>query len=97
MLLLFQPAAAHMHITGWYPYGHLEGLGRLRSIQGLPSIMPHGMIDTPHGVDFSFSFYGHLAMIKAAAVAGCHSLLSHVCSHIMMPNIEVCSNTGNAA
>ena len=31
-------------------------LGRLRSIQGLPSIMPHGMIDTPHGVDFSFSF-----------------------------------------
>ena len=33
-----------------------QGLGRLRSIQGLPSIMPHSMIETPHGVDFSFLF-----------------------------------------
>ena len=32
----------------------LRGLGRRWSIQGLPSIMPHGMIETPHGVDFSF-------------------------------------------
>ena len=34
----------------------LGGLGRLRSIQGLPSIMPHGMVETPHSIDFSFSF-----------------------------------------
>ena len=26
--------------------------GRLWSIQGLPSVMPHGMVETPHGVDF---------------------------------------------
>ena len=32
--------------------------GCLRSFQGLPSIMPHGMIDTPHGVDFPFSKTG---------------------------------------
>ena len=34
----------------------LRGLGRLRSIQGLPSIKPHGMVETPHGIDFSVSF-----------------------------------------
>ena len=27
----------------------LEGLEHLPSIQGLPSNMPHGMVDTPHG------------------------------------------------
>ena len=36
----------------------LRGLGRLLSIQGLPSIMPHSIIDTPHGVDFPFSKTG---------------------------------------
>ena len=32
----------------------LRGLGRLWSIQGLPSTMPHGMVETLHGADFSF-------------------------------------------
>ena len=30
-----------------------EGLGCLRSVQGLPSNMPQGMVETCHGVDFS--------------------------------------------
>ena len=34
-----------------------RGLGCLRSIEGLPSVMPHGMIEKmPHGVDFLFLF-----------------------------------------
>ena len=32
----------------------LRGLGRLRAIQGLPSIRPHGVIEAPRGEDFSF-------------------------------------------
>ena len=34
----------------------LWGLGRLWSVQGLPSTMPHSMVEQPHGVDFFFSF-----------------------------------------
>ena len=36
-----------------------RGLRRLRSIQGLPSIMPHSMVETPHSVDFSCPFLAH--------------------------------------
>ena len=32
----------------------LKGLGCLRSMQTLPSIIPHGLVETPHGVDFNF-------------------------------------------
>ena len=32
-------------------------LGRLRSIEGLPSITPHGKVETPHIVHFSFLFF----------------------------------------
>ena len=32
-------------------------MGRLRSIQGLPSAMPHGMAETPHGIEFSVLFF----------------------------------------
>ena len=38
---------------------HNEGMARLRSIEGLISSMSHGMVQTPHGVDFSFSFLLH--------------------------------------
>ena len=33
----------------------LRGLGRLWFIRGRPLTEPHGMIETPHGIDFSFS------------------------------------------
>ena len=34
----------------------LRGMGRLWPIQGVPVTMPHGMVETPHGADFSFLF-----------------------------------------
>ena len=46
----------------------LRGLALLRSIQGLPSITPRGMTETPHGVDFSLSFPILLSLLTDAAV-----------------------------
>ena len=57
------------------------GLGRLWSVQGLPSIMPHGIVEAPHGVDFSQSTGRHPHsdcddvhadhLPRVAAIAGC--------------------------
>ena len=38
-----------------------RGPGRPRSVQGLPSQSCHGMVEMPHGVDFSFSFRAQVA------------------------------------
>ena len=32
-------------------------MGRLWSIQGLPALSCHGIVETPRGVDFSFRFF----------------------------------------
>ena len=39
-----------------------EGLKRLQSFRGLPSIMPHGMVETPHGVFFPFCMHAAARM-----------------------------------
>ena len=39
-------------------------LGRLQSIQGLPSIMPHGMAETPRSENFSFLFQPRLQQLQ---------------------------------
>ena len=47
---------------------NLKGLGRLWSIQGHPSIMLSGMIETLHGIDSSFkavNVVAHLHQVDA--------------------------------
>ena len=45
----------------------LRGMGRRRSVRGLPSTMPHGMVETPRGIDFSFLFFQHLSQHQTRA------------------------------
>lgn len=50
------------HSTAWsmtallIRSGMHRGTGRLQSVEGLPSTMPHNMAELPHGIDFSLSF-----------------------------------------
>ena len=46
--------ANHSHTAAAKTAKLTLGPGRLRSIQGLPSSMLHGMVTMPQGVDFSF-------------------------------------------
>ena len=48
-----QPTPAHQ-VPHQLHHTLLLIAGRLQSIQGLPSITPHGIVGTPHGVVFSF-------------------------------------------
>ena len=41
------------------------GLGRLQSIQGLPSMILHGMDGTPHMVDVSFTDFNKCCALSA--------------------------------
>ena len=65
-------------------------MGHLWSIQGLPSTTPHGMVETPHGGDFS-SFQVARVELHATAnsqdkAARCLTWLSMVCTG---PDIDV--------
>ena len=53
---LHQPWIQHC-CAGWQ-------MGHLRSIQGFPSIMPHGMVEMPHDKYFSFSLLCRLLSWK---------------------------------
>ena len=48
-------------LTGTHPAEpSLRGLGRLRFIQGVPSIVAHGVVGTPYSAGFSFLFFSFL-------------------------------------
>ena len=45
-------------LHSWCPLW--RGMERLGSTQGIPSLLPHGMVETPHGVAFSFLYFSQL-------------------------------------
>ena len=51
-------------------------LGRLWSSQGLPSTMPHGMAERPHGVDFSLLAGAVPVVYNQCAIVGCCCAMS---------------------
>ena len=54
---------------------HQSLLACIQSIQGPPSAMPHGTIETPHGIDFSFSFScRHTLLCTAGAQLAAYKL-----------------------
>ena len=48
----------------------LRGMGRRGSVQGLPSNMPHSMVETPHGVDF-FVLVPGSRLLWSSTTKGC--------------------------
>ena len=60
--------------------------GTLGSIQGLSSTMPHDMVETPHGADFSFSdMHGVVASSKQQP----SSIIAQHASHMMYSSHRV--------
>ena len=57
----------------------LRVLGRLWSVQGPPSIMPHGMVERPHDVEFSLSLFSFTPFISTSEMSHELELVSTVC------------------
>lgn len=80
---------------------HDEGLERLRSDQGLPVIMPHGIAETPHGLYFSFCMHAAARrelekhMSGTAAQVPIASIVFAKCFTLMALNLHgrVCQST----
>ena len=64
----------------------LRGLGRLWPIQGLPSMGPHCMVETPFVIDFSFLAF------SACALQSLQEGLRHCLTAVTMSHMDLASS-----